>query len=164
MAMMAAIGGIVSGVASMAGAAASASAQRQEAENMRKAGEYNEREHRFNAAIRQAQGAGKSEEEGIKGRQALARQRAGMAQSGLATDTGTPALLARDTTARTKFNQSVAMFEALSEQRAENARADLARWKGEAEATALENRAQATLLSGAAQMVNSVGSLGKAFG
>ena len=161
MAMLAAVGGIVSGVASMAGAASSASAQRQEADNMRAAGEYNAREYRINAAIEQSKGALESEKEGLKGKAALAKQRAGMAQSGLTTDTGTPLLLQQETTGRVKYNQSVAMFEGLTKQRADNARADLTKWKADAEATAMENRASATLLGG---FTSAIGGIGKAFG
>lgn len=161
MAMMAAVGGLISGVASMAGAAASASAQREEAERVRQAGEYNAREYKINAAIEQSRGAGESEKEGLKGKQAVARQRAAMAQAGLTTDTGTPLLLQEETVGRTKYNQSVAMFEGLTRQRGNMARAEITKFESETQARSLENRAQATLLSGFA---SGVGSIGKAFG
>jgi len=84
------IGGIVSAIGSIAGAAVAAAGARQEANARAQEAQYAAKVDRNNATAEAYKYAEASQDTAIKGKYALARQRAAFASAGVQVDTGTP--------------------------------------------------------------------------
>jgi hypothetical protein len=160
MAFAAAIGPIVSGIASMAGAMASASAANQQAEGERAAGEYNRIERYKKAAWLQSKGAADSAEKTKEYERAAATARAVQAAGGLATTEGSPLLSQMKFGEDERHKTNIIMANAITEQRQEQARGDIEKFQADVKANATQAQGQAGLLSGG---VGLVGGVGKAF-
>ena len=148
MAMAAAIGPIISGVASLAGAMVSASAMNAQADQEEEISRWNAQRQREKAALAQAKGAQESRVKQEEGDRAMATARAAAAQGGGATDTGTPLLLQQEFAKNTFYNTEVAMFNAKVEQGDLNNDAKITEYEGQVRADATRTQATASLISG----------------
>lgn len=150
MAFAAAIAPIISGVASMAGAMASASAMNKQADAEEKIAAWNAERYKENAAWAQGSGAVKSAEQRREGERQAAKARAAMAQGGVATDTATPLLLLREFASETAHRENVVMANAQKEQADLNNKANITLYEGKVRADATRAQAQAALIGGIA--------------
>ena len=158
MAFAAAIGPIISGIASLAGAAISASAMNKQASAEEQMAKWNADRQREQAALVQSKGALDAEEESRKGRRQAAMAQAAFAQGGAATDTGTPLLLEQDFASETQWRSNMAMTNATIEQRNLLNKAAAQEYEGQIRAQASRSQATASLLGGFAGAVKSFGS------
>ena len=161
MAMFALIGPLISGIASMAGAMASASAMNDQADAEEQVAAYNAARQREEAARRQSIGAQESAKKAKEYDQESAKARAAQAQGGVSTTEGSPLLIQQEFAADKFFNMNVAMDNAKNEQRDLMNKASITEYEGAVKAQSLRSQASAGLLSGVAGMV---GGVGKAFG
>lgn len=157
MAFAAAIGPIISGIASVAGAAMSASAMNQQANAEQAMAKWNADRQREQAALAQAKGALEADDATRKGRREAGSARAAFAQSGAATDTGTPLLLEQEFASETQWRSNMAMANATIEQRNLLNKAAATEYEGKIRADASRAQASAALLSGFAGAVKGIG-------
>lgn len=148
MAMMAAIGPIVSGIASLAGAMVSASAMQDQAQAERDQAAYNAQRDREKASLAQAKGAQESRAREREGESAAAKHRAVVAQGGASTTEATPLLMQQEFATDTFYNSNVAMFNARTEQADLRNKASITEYEGEIRARGSEAKATASLISG----------------
>ena len=160
MAFAAAIGPLISGIASLAGAAMSASAMSSQADAEQQMAKWNADRQREQAALTQSKGALESDEESRKGRRQAATARAAFAQSGAATDTGTPLLLEQEFASETQWRANMAMTNATIEQRNLLNKAAAQEYEGQIKANASRATGTAQLLSGFAGAIKGFGSAG----
>lgn len=161
----AAIGGIVSGIASLAAASAQSSALEEQADAEEKISRYNADRKREEASYAQAKGAQESEQKEKEGRRQAAIARAARAQGGIATDSGTSLLLESEFAAETEYSVDVAMANAQREQRDFENSAKITEYEGTVRANASRAKAGAARLSGFAGAVKGIGGgIAKAFG
>jgi hypothetical protein len=157
MAFAALIGPLISGIASIAGAAMSASAMNSQAAAEEEAAAYNAARQREEAARRQSMGALESDKKAKEYDQASATARAAMAQGGVATTEGSPLLVQQEFAADKFFNQNVVMNNARNEQRDLMNKASITEYEGAVKASSLRAQAGAGLLSGVAGAVKGIG-------
>jgi len=146
--MAAAIGPIISGIASLAGAAISASAMSAQADAEEQMAKYNADRQREEAAWAQSKGALESEQRRKEGERAASKARAAMAQGGAALGTGTPLMLETEFASETAFRQNVEMANATKTQRDFMNKANIIEYEGKIRADASRSQASASLLSG----------------
>ena len=159
MAFAAAIGPLISGIASLAGAAISASAMNQQANAEEEMSQWNAARQREQAALAQSKGAIESSRRQKEGERQAAQARAAFAQGGVETNTGTPLLLEQEFAAETAWRSNMEMANATIEQRNLLNKAAATEYEGQVKAQASRTQATASLLSGFA---GAVGGLGKA--
>lgn len=164
MAMAAAIGPIVSGIASVAGAAMSASAMNQQANAEEQMSRWNADRYREEAAWAQSKGAQDSREREKQGAKAAAKARAAIAQGGAATDTGTPLLLEQTFASETAYRANVEMANATKRQRDFLNKAEAELYEGKIKAESSRTQGRAALLSGFAGAVKGIGGAVSSFG
>ena len=164
MAFAAAIGPIVSGIASIAGAAMSASAMNSQAQAEQAMAKWNADRQREQAALAQAKGALEAQEAETKGKREAGIARAAFAQSGAATDTGTPLLLEQEFASETQWRSNVQMANATIEQKNLLNKAAATEYEGTIRANASRSQASAELLKGFAGAVSSFGKAATSFG
>lgn len=157
MAMAAAIAPLVSGVASMAGAAASASASNRQADAEEQMSQWNAARMREEAAWAQSRGALDAADREKQGRVKAAEARATMAQGGAAIDTGTPLLLEQNFASETQFRSDIEMANATKTQRDYMNKAAISEYEGKIKADSSRAQGRAALLGGVAGAVKSVG-------
>lgn len=157
MAFAAAIGPIVSGVASLAGAAVSASAMNSQANAEESMSRWNAQRMREESAWAQSRGALDAAEREKQGRQQASKARAALAQSGVAIDTGTPLLLEQNFASETAFRSDVEMANATKTQRDYLNKASSIEYEGAIKAQSSRTQAKAALLGGIAGAVKGVG-------
>lgn len=157
MAFAAAIGPIISGIASLAGAMVSASAMNAQAQAEQQMAKWNADRMREQAALAQAKGALEAAEQERKGKREAGIARAAFAQSGAATDTGTPLLLEQEFAAETQWRSNMAMANATIEQRNLLNKAAATEYEGQIRAQASRTQATASLLSGFAGAMKGFG-------
>lgn len=156
MAMAAAIGPIISGIASLAGAMISARAQMQQAEMQEQIAETNAINEERKAALAQSKGAIASAQKGKEYDRAAAQARAVMAQSGVSTTEGTPLLQQEDFAAQKFWDTNIVMTDAIIEQSDRQGKADITRFEGAMQAQASRAQATASLISGAAGAIKGI--------
>ena len=164
MAFAAMIGPLISGIASIAGAVMSASAQSAQADQQEQVVAWNAARDREQAAIAQSKGAVDSYNQQRKGEQAAAQARAGMAQGGADTTEGTPLLLAQKFASETKWRENLAMADAQNQQHNLENKASAEEYQGQVSANASRSSASASLLSGFAGGIKTIGSFGASGG
>ncbi len=157
MAFAAAAGPIISGVASLAGAAMSASAMNSQASAEQQMSAWNAQRMREEAAWAQSKGALDAAEREKQGRQQASKARAALAQSGVAIDTGTPLLLEQNFASETAFRSDVEMANATKTQRDYLNKASSIEYEGAIKAQSSRTQAKAALLGGIAGAVKGVG-------
>lgn len=157
MAFAAAAGPIISGVASLAGAAMSASAMNSQASAEQQMSAWNAQRMREEAAWAQSKGALDAAEREKQGRQQASKARAALAQSGVAIDTGTPLLLEQNFASETAFRSDVEMANATKTQRDYLNKAAATEYEGAVKAQASRTQAKASLLGGVAGAVKGFG-------
>lgn len=157
MAMMGAIGGIIGGVASMAGSMMSAKAQQEGADREREISKWNAARQREEAAWAQSKGATEARQKEREVTLIAGKAAATMAQSGISTTSGTPLLLQQQFEADKVYNSRVEMANASKTQNDMMNRAAITEYEGETQARAMEAQAKATLLSGFAGAVKGIG-------
>lgn len=155
--MAAAIAPMISGVASLAGAAASAGASNRQANAEEAMSQWNAARMREEAAWAQSKGALDAAEREKQGRQQASKARAAMAQSGAVLDTGTPLLLEQKFATETEFRSDVEMANATKTQRDYENRAAITLYEGKIRADASRAQGKAALLSGVAGAVKGFG-------
>lgn len=148
MAMFAAIGPIVSGIASIAGAMVASSAASSQADAERQVAEANAREMEKQAAVEQSKGALESQRVADQVKAEQAKTKAAMAQGGFDVYSGTPSLLNGKLKSLGDYEMNIRMFNAQNAQRKLMAEADIQRYQGEVKAQALEGQSVASLLGG----------------
>lgn len=157
MAFAAAAGPLISGVASLAGAAASASAMNKQASAEEQMSKWNADRMREEAAWAQSKGAQDAAAREKLGRQQASEARAAMAQGGAAIDTGTPLLLEQTFAAETMFRSDVEMANATKTQRDYVNKANVTEYEGKIRADASRAQGKAALLGGVAGAVKGLG-------
>ncbi len=157
MAFAAAIGPIISGIASLAGAAVSASAMNSQADAEEQIAAYNAEQQRREAAWAQARGAQEAGQREKEGERKSATARAAQAQGGVATTEGSPLLLQQEFAVETMFSSNVAMANATKEQRTLEDKAKITLYEGQVRANASRAQATAGLISGVAGAVKGIG-------
>jgi len=164
MAMAAAVAPMMSAVGSVVGGVAANSASQSEAQGHRNVAAWNAARIREEANWQQSKGAMDSQRKRDEGRQAAAKSRAALGQSGTATDTGTPLDLMTEFAAETKYQSDVVMADALNKERDLKNRAKGEVYEGEMRARAAENKGQAALLGGITGAVTGAGKAMASFG
>lgn len=162
MAMLGAIGPLISGLASMAGAVVSASAMSAQADAEEQMAKWNADRQREQAALEQSKGAIESARREKEGRKQAAMARATFAQGGAQTDTGTPLLLEQEFAAETAWRSNMEMANATIQQRNLLNKAAATEYEGQIRANASRASATASLLSGVGGLVKGIG--GSRFG
>lgn len=157
MAMLGAIGPVISGVASIAGAAVSFAAMQSQADAEEKMAQWNADRQREQAAIEQSKGAIESERREKEGRRQAALARATFAQGGSQTDTGTPLLLEQEFAAETAWRSNMEMTNATIQQRNMLNKASATEYEGQI-------KAQSSRAQGTAALLGGLGSAAKSFG
>lgn len=157
MAFAAAIGPIIGAVASIAGAAISASAMNAQAQREEEIANYNAEMDRRKAALAQSQGALESSKLAKKYDQASAMNRAITAESGFSTTEGTPLLQQQHFAAQKMWDTNIQMADATIKQRDLLDQAQITQWEGQEKARATRIQAGASLLGGFAGAVKSIG-------
>lgn len=157
MAFAAAAGPLISGVASIAGAAASASGMNKQAQAEEQIAAWNAARYREEASWAQSKGALDAAEREKQGRIQAAKARATMAQSGTAIDTGTPLLLDQNFASETMWRSNVEMANATKTQRDFQNKASITEYEGKVRADASRTQAKAALLGGVAGAVKGIG-------
>jgi hypothetical protein len=164
MAFAAAIGPMISGVASIAGAAASSSAMNRQAAAEEQISAWNAARYREEASWAQSKGALDAAEREKQGRIKASEARAAMAQGGAAIDTGTPLLLEQSFASETAWRSDMEMANATKTQRDFENKAAITLYEGKIKADASRQQAKAALLSGvaggASSMIKGFGSMG----
>ena len=159
MAFAAAIGPLISGLASIAGAMISASAMNDQANAEQEMANWNAARQREAAALEQSKGAVEAAEREKQGKRQAAMARATMAQGGAALDTGTPLLLEQEFASETAWKSNMAMANATIAQRNLLNKASATEYEGKIRADASRAQASASLLSGFAGAVKGLGSV-----
>ena len=157
MAFAAAIGPIISGIASIAGAAMSASAMNQQAQAQEEMAAWNAARQREEAAWAQSKGALEAGQREKEGRLKSAEARAAQAQGGLDTTTGSPLLLQQEFASETMWRSNVEMANATKTQRDFMNKAAITEYEGKIKADASRSQAGASLLSGFAGAIKGFG-------
>ena len=157
MAFAAMIGPLISGIASIAGALVSASAASQQAQAEQEAANFNAEKQRQEAAWAQSKGAQESAATAKQYDQKAAEARAAQAQGGLSTTEGSPLLVQTQFAADKFFNQNVQMANATKTQRDFEDKAKITEFEGAVRANAARAQGTASLLSGVAGAVKSIG-------
>ena len=158
MAFAAAIGPIVSGIASLAGAMVSASAMSAQADQEEAISQWNAQRQREKASLAQAKGAQEARQRQEQGDQAAAKYRAVVAQGGASTTEGTPLLMQQEFATDTFYNSNVAMFNAKTEQSDLNTKATVTEWEGKVRADGTRAKATASLIGGFAGAAKGIAS------
>lgn len=148
MAFAAAIGPIISGVASIAGALISASAMAAQARQEEEIAAYNAQRQREKAALAQAKGAQEARVREEQGEQIASQYRAAVAQGGGVTTEATPLLMQQEFAADTWHDSNIAMFNARTEQADRENQANITEYEGKVRADASRAQATASLISG----------------
>lgn len=157
MAMLGAIGPLISGVASLAGAAVSAAAMSAQADSEEQIARWNADRQREQAALEQSKGAIEASRREKEGRRQAALARATFAQGGVQTDTGTPLLLEQDFAAETAWRSNMEMANATTQQRNLLNKAAATEYEGQIKAQSSRAGATASLLSGFGSAVKGFG-------
>lgn len=157
MAFAAAIGPIIGAVASIAGAAVSASAMQAQADREEQIANYNAEMDRRKAALAQSQGALEASKTAKKYDQAAAMNRAIFAEANISTTEGTPLLQQQQFAAQKMWDTNIQMADATIKQRDLLDQATITQWEGQEKAKSTRTMAGATLLSGFAGAVKSIG-------
>lgn len=148
MAFAAAIGPIISGIASLGGAMMSASAMSAQADAEEEIAAYNAARQREEAAYAQSKGAAESAEREKQGARAAAAARAARAEGGVDTGSGTGLLLEQEFASETAYRSNVEMSNAEREKSNYLNKAAITEYEGAVRAKASRSQAGATLLSG----------------
>lgn len=157
MAFAAAIGPIISGIASLAGAAISFAASSSQASAEEEIAAQNAAELRKKAAWEQSRGAAESHAKSREYDTKVATARAAMAQGGISTTEGTPLLLQQQFASDKWYDTSIIMANARNQQRTDMAKADIVAYEGQMRANATRSQGMAGLLSGFASGIKSFG-------
>jgi len=157
MAMAAAVAPMIGAVGSVVGGAMANSASQSEAAGHRNVAAWNAARIREEANWQQSKGAMDSQRKRDEGRQAEAKARAQIGESGSVTDTGTPLDLMTEFAAETKYQSDVVMADALNKERDLKNRAKSEIYEGELRARSAENKGKAALLGGITGAVSGVG-------
>lgn len=157
MAFAALAGPLISGVASVAGAAASAGAANKQADAEMKIAEWNAARQREESAWAQSTGAQKSDERRKQGEKQSATARAAMAQGGVVVGTGTSLLLEQEFASETAYRQNVEMANATKQQRDFLNKADITLYEGKVRSDSTRAQGQASLISGFAGAIKGIG-------
>lgn len=152
MAMMAA-----SVVATLAGSLMAYSAQNAQAEAQENIAEFNAKQQEIEASRRQAEGVLRGEQEMKQAQSLAARARAGFAQAGVDTSSGSALLLEQDLIKEGQFRQNIAISEAQNQQRSLQEEAKATRYEGKIAAMSSRSQAKASLLSGFGSAFKSLG-------
>lgn len=162
--MAAAIAPMISGVASLAGAAASASASNRQAQAEEQISQWNAARYREEAAWAQSKGSLDAAEREKQGRIKAAEARAAMAQGGAQIDTGTPLMLEQRFASETAWRSNVEMANATKTQRDFENKAEIALYEGKVRADASRTQGKAALLGGISSAVSgAVKGIGSAY-
>ena len=166
MAFAAAIGPIIGAISSIGGAFISAGAQNQQANQQQEIANYNAARDREQAAIAQSKGAVDSYQKTREGEINSARGRAAEAEGGAQTTDGSPLLLQQKFASETQWRSNLAMADATNSQRNLENKASVEEYQGQVQANASRTQAGASLLSGFAGGIKSIGgaAAGGAFG
>lgn len=156
MAFAAALGPLISGLASIGGALVSASAMNAQANSETEIATFNANEQRKAAGLAQSRGAIESEKRDKEGQRQAAIARATMAQGGAATDTGTSLLLEQEFAAQKDYNKNIAMFNAKTEQANLLNKAAATEFEGQIRSNASRASGTAALLTGFAKSLGSI--------
>lgn len=157
MAMLGAIGPLISGMASLAGAVVSASAMSAQADAEEQMAKWNADRQREQAALEQSKGAIESARREKEGKRQAALARATFAQAGAQTDTGTPLLLEQSFAAETAWRSNMEMANATVQQRNMLNKAAATEYEGQIRANASRSQATSSLLGGVAGAVKGIG-------
>ncbi len=148
---------LISGVASVAGAAASASGKNKQADAEEAMSKWNADRMREEAAWAQSKGSQDAQEREKQGRQKASEARAVIAQSGGVLDTGTPLLLEQKFASETAYRSDVEMANATKQQRDYINKANVGEYEGKIRAEASRTEARAAMLGGVAGAVKGIG-------
>ena len=148
---------LISGVASLAGAAASSGAMNNQANAEEAMSKWNADRMREEAAWAQSKGANDARQRENEGRRKASEARAAMAQGGATLDTGTPLLLEQTFASETAFRSNIEMANATKTQRDYINKANVAEYEGKIKADASRTQARAALLGGVAGAVKGIG-------
>ena len=166
MAFAAAIGPLISGIASIAGAMASASAMNAQADAQEQMAAWNAARQREEAAWAQSKGALEARQKEKEGEKLAAKARAAVAQSGVATTEGSPLLMQQEFAAETAWRSNIEMANATKTQRDFMNKAAITEYEGKIRAESSRAQASASLLSGFASGIGGMakGLAGSGFG
>jgi hypothetical protein len=153
MAFAAAIGPMISGVASLAGAAASASAMNAQADAEEQIAHWNAERQREKANQARGEAAVKAWEAERKGQRTAATARAVAAQSGVSTTRGSPALLDREFAAEIAWESNKATYVGETEYNDWTNKSKVTLYEGKIRADSTRAQARASLLGGVAGAV-----------
>lgn len=147
---------VIGAVASLAGSFMQSSALNAQADAQEKIAEFNAKQKEMEASRRQAEGVLRGELETRDAQKLAGRARAGFAQMGVDTSSGSPLLLEQDLVSEGAFRSSLEISSAQNEQRSlqEDAKAD--RFQGQVAAMSSRAQAKASLLSGIGSAFGSV--------
>ena len=157
MAFAALIGPLISGLASIGGAILSASAQSQQADQQEQIAQWNAQRDREQAAWAQSKGAVDSYQKTREGEMQSAKARASQAEGGASTSEGSPLLLQQKFASETQWRANLAMADATNQQRNLENKASAEEYQGQVSANASRSSASASLLSGFAGGIKSIG-------
>lgn len=164
MAFAAAIGGIISGVASAAGGMASASAYERQAEQMRLMRNWNWERRMEQAAIKQSEGAVAYAEKQREGELAKGQARAAVAEGGGSTTSSGGLRLMQDFTKRIRYLSETEQFKYLDEERNIRNQAKADWYEANIQIEAAETRATAARIGAIGGLASGIGGALKGFG
>lgn len=159
MAGLAAIGGIVSGVASAAGAMMSAQGQADALDSQADAKAYEAQEQRRKGLQENAVKQRESSDRGKQMERVLSDQRAGLANSGGGVGTGSALVLATDTASQGILNRDASLWEGAEAQAGREAQARY----NELEEKSLRRAADTTRASGVVNGISAIGGMAGSF-
>ncbi len=147
---------VVSAVAGLAGSFMQAGALNAQADAQEKIAQFNANEKRVQANREQAAGHLRAEMERRQARAVAAKARAGFAEAGLDTTTGTPLLLDADIFQEGEFRANIEIADAQNKERSlkEAAKADI--FEGKVRAASSRSQAKASILSGVSSAFGSI--------
>lgn len=156
---MAMAGMLISAVVGLVGSMAQASAMNAQADAQEKIAEFNAKQQQIEGNRRQAEGALRGEMEQKEAQSLAGRARAGFAQAGVDTSSGSPLLLEQDLIGEGVFRQMAAVSEGANQQRSlhESAKGEI--FEGKVRAMASRAQARASMLSGIGSVFGALGKM-----
>ena len=154
-----AVAGILTAVTSLVGSFVQFSAMSAQADAQQKIAEFNARQDEIEASRRQAEGVLRGQLEQKDAQSLAARVRAGEAQMGVDTTSGTPLLLEQQLGAEGEFRKNLAIAEAQNQQRSLQEEAKATRYEGQIQAAASRSQGMASLLSGFGSAFKALGNI-----
>lgn len=149
----------LSAVVGLVGSFAQASAMNAQAKAQEQIAEFNAKQQEIEANRRQAEGVLRGQLEERDSQSLAAKAKAGFAESGVDTTSGTPLLLEQDLIKEGKFRSGIEVASALNEQRSLQEEAKSTRYEGQIRAMASRAQARASLIGGIGSVFSTLGKI-----